>query len=213
MKLATVIVTRSKSCHVKTLHTILKLNIKCIETRSEQKIFFVNDDPYEKAEMIESCLKDYDRLLFIDFGIQMDDASIAQVIEKMDGLGVLVFPGVKEGIDWEMFKEKIKNGSDEAIAQMGLFFDTDVSKKITDDMYSVKTTEAKCWVANSKNLIKTIRDKNSGKFKISPRMGSMFEKFKQHGVKINAYVAAKLTMTYTHECICNILHTAGVKTG
>ena len=48
MKLATVIVTRSKSCHVKTLHTILKLNIKCIETRSEQKIFFVNDDPYEK---------------------------------------------------------------------------------------------------------------------------------------------------------------------
>ena len=75
MKLATIIVTRSKSCHVKTLHTILQLNIKCIQKGWEQRILFVNDDPYEKADMIEKSLKEYDRTLFIDFGIQSDTTS------------------------------------------------------------------------------------------------------------------------------------------
>ena len=211
MKLATVIVTRSKSCHVKTLHTILRLNIRCLENRWEQKIFFVNDDPFEKAEMIQSCMKDYDRVLFVDFGIQMDDASIAHIFSPMDGVGVLVYPGVTEGIDWEMFKDKIKSESNEPIAQMGLYFDTDVSKEISDDIYQVKATKARCWIMNSKNVAKTIKDKKTGSYKIYPKMDSMFEKFKQHGVKINAFVGAKLTATYGHECIANILNTAGVQ--
>jgi len=211
MKLATVIVTRSKSCHIKTLHTILRVNIRCLENKCEQKIFFVNDDPFEKAEMIEGCMKDYDRILFVDFGIQMDDNSINQIFKNMDGLGVLVYPGVTEGIDWEMFKEKIRSDSKEPIAQMGLYFDTDVGKQIDEDNYIVKTTKSRCWVMNCKNVSKTIKDKKTGKYKIYPRMETMFDKFKQHGVKINAFVDAKLTMTYGHECIANILHTAGVK--
>lgn len=211
MKLASIIVTRSKSCHVKTLHTILRLNIRCLENRWEHKIHFVNDDPFEKADMIESCMKDYERVLFVDFGIQMDDASIHHIFDNMDGLGVLVYPAVTEGIDWDMFKDKIRSDSKEPIAQMGLYFDTDVSKEISDDIYQVKDTRARCWVMNTKNVAKTIKDKKTGKYKIYARMESMFDKFKQHGVKINAFVGAKLTATYGHECISNILHTAGVQ--
>jgi hypothetical protein len=39
----------------------------------------------------------------------------------------------------------------------------------------------------------------------------MFTKFKELGVKINAFTASKLTMTYTHECVSNLLNAAGVK--
>ena len=40
----------------------------------------------------------------------------------------------------------------------------------------------------------------------------MFDKLKESGVKIQAYVDAKLTITYTHECVSNIMNAAGVKT-
>jgi len=39
----------------------------------------------------------------------------------------------------------------------------------------------------------------------------MFEKFKESGTRIYAFSASKLTLTYTHECISNILNAAGVK--
>ena len=61
---------------------------------------------------------------------------------------------------------------------------------------------------NTKNVLKTIKDKKSGNWKISPKM---FEKFQEQGVRLYAFTAAKLTMTYTHECVSNILNAAGVK--
>ena len=69
--------------------------------------------------------------IFKDYGISVDEDSLDQVLEKHDNIGCLVFPGVKEGIDWEMFSEKVKNDSDEPCTQMGLNFDTDVGKKIS----------------------------------------------------------------------------------
>jgi hypothetical protein len=92
---------------------------------------------------------------------------------------------------------------------MGLHFDTEVSKKVSNDVYNVNTTNARAWIMNTKNVIKSIRDKKTGTWKIFPKM---FEKFKERGVRIYAFTAAKLTMTYTHECVSNILNAAGVKT-
>ena len=43
-------------------------------------------------------------------------------------------------------------------------------------------------------------------------MKTMFTKFKEAGIKIHAYTASKLVMTYSHECVSNILNAAGVKT-
>jgi hypothetical protein len=202
MKFCTLIVTRSKSCSVKTLHTILKMNIHCIQKGAQSEIIYVNDDPFEKAEAIKQCLTKCDRLFFIDFGINVDEESIKQIFEPHEGIGVLVFPGVKDGIDWGLFKHKVKEGSKEPVSQMGLTFDTEVGQKISKDIYKVRNTNARAWVMFPKNTLKKCK-------KITP--SKMFENMIDQGVKIYAFTAAKLTMTYTHECVSNILSAAGVK--
>lgn len=212
MKLATVIVTRSKACHVKTMHTVLRLNLNCIQKGNVQnEVVYVNDDPYEKSDVIRKYIKTVDRILFIDFGVSMDDGSISQVFQEHEGCGCLVFPGVKEGIDWDQFKRKVKEGSSEPISQIGLHFDTEVGRKISDDIYQVEKSEARCWLMMCKNTMKCIRDKRTHDLRVPPRMGQMFDKFKEMGVKIHAYTESKLTLTYTHECISNLLNAAGIK--
>ena len=212
MKIATILVTRAKSCHVKTLHTILRFNLKCMQRgNTENEVVFVDDEPFEKAEIIYKYLKTHERIFFIDFGIQVDDVSLDKVFDKHENIGCLVFPGVTEGIDWDMFKEKVKNGVNEPVEQLGLHFDTSVTNKISENIYMVKETSAKSWVMMNKNITKNLKDKKNGAFKIHPRMSTMFKKLQEGGVKIHAYTAAKLTMTYSHECISNILNAAGVK--
>ncbi len=212
MKFATIIVTRSKSCHVKTLHSILRFNLMCLQKGNiENEVVFVNDDPFNKAETIHKYIKTHERLLFIDFGIQIDDNSLEKCFDKHEGVGCLVFPGVVEGIDWGMFKAKVKDGCKEPVEQIGLHFDTEVTNKVNSDYYNVKQSSSRCWLLMSKNVSKHIKDKKSNSYKIFPRMEIMFNKFKESGVKILAYPKAKLVMTYNHECISNILNAAGVK--
>ena len=212
MKIATILVTRAKSCHVKTLHTILRFNLKCMQRgNTENEVVFVDDEPFEKAEIIYKYLKTHERIFFIDFGIQVDDVSLDKVFDKHENIGCLVFPGVTEGIDWGMFKEKVKNNVNEPVEQIGLHFDTSVTNKISENIYMVKETSAKSWVMMNKNITKNLKDKKNGAFKIYPRMSTMFKKLQEGGVKIHAYTAAKLTMTYSHECVSNILNAAGVK--
>ena len=208
MNLATIVVTRSKSCHVKTLHGVLRLNIKCLQQGFNNQIVYVNDDPFEKAIVIQKCMKTNDRIVFIDFGIGVDNDSIDQCFEKHEGVGCLVFPGVVEGVDWDMFKKKIKEKSTEPISQMGLNFDTELGMKISDTISRVSSTNARAWMMNTKNVIKAIKEKKTGSWSIHPKM---FEKFKEKNVRIYAFTAAKLIMTYTHECVSNILNAAGVK--
>jgi hypothetical protein len=165
---------------------------------------YVNDDPYEKIEMIQGVMKRADRILFIDFGVGIDDASLDQCFEKHEGIGCLVFPGVREGIDWTLFRTKVRDGSGEPTHQMGLHFDTEVGKKVSEHVYHVIDTDAKVWIMNVKNVCKQMKDKK----KMGPKM---FEKLKENGVRLHAFVAAKLTMTFTHECVSNIQNAAGVK--
>ena len=206
MNIVTILVTRSKACHVKTLHSVLRLNMRCIQKNVKNEITYIDDDPYSKAEIVQRYMKTHDRIIFIDFGIGVDDESLDQCFEKHEGVGCLVFPGVKEGIDWDMFKKKVKDGIDEPVSQMGLHFDTDVGKKVGKDIYQVTNTNARAWMMNVKNVSKTLqKDKDQ---KVSPKM---FEKFLRQGVRVCAFTASKLTMTYTHECVSNILNAAGVK--
>jgi hypothetical protein len=48
--------------------------------------------------------------------------------------------------------------------------------------------------------------------KVHPNPKIMFQKFRESGLKVHAWVRAKLTITYTHECVSNIMNAAGVKT-
>src|SRR6056300_2028700 len=141
MKLVTILVTRSKACHIKTLHTVLRLNVKCIQKNISNEITYVDDDPFKKAEIIQKYAKSHDRIFFVDFGIGVDDDSVNKVLGDLDSIGVLVFPGVKEGIDWGLFKDKVKTDSTEPISQMGLNFDTEVGKKVSEDIHVVVSTE------------------------------------------------------------------------
>ena len=206
MKLVTILVTRSKSCHVKTLHAVLRLNIRCLRKSIDNEIVYVDDDPYKKSGLVEKYMKTHDRIFFIDFGIGVDDDSLDQVLESHEGVGCLVFPGVKEGIDWEMFKKKIQNDSSEPVSQMGLHFDTVVGSAVSKNIRKVESTSAKVWIMNTKNVTKTLHKSKDSK--ISPKM---FEKFIRQNVRVYAFTAAKLTMIYTHECVSNILSAAGVK--
>lgn len=212
MKFATIIVTRGSSCHVKTLHTILRFNILCLQNQDVQnELIFVKDDPFEKSDRIHSCLKSHDRIFFIDFGVHVDEESLRRVLAPNEGIGSVVFPAVKEGIDWEMFKVKTLGNSNEPVNQMGLNFDTDVTTKISDDYHKVTSTNPKAWVLMNKHVIKNIKDKRSGSYKIQPKSDAMFSKFIEQGVKVVAFTKARLTITYTHECISNIVNSASVK--
>jgi len=212
MKVATIIVTRSHACHVKTLHTILRFNIQCIQNGQVQnEVAFVNDDPYEKSEKIHAFMKTHDRIFFVDFGIHVDDESLKMVLAKNEGYGAVVFPGVKEGINWDTFKKKIREGSTEPVEQMALEFDTEVIAKVGENLHTVKTSGAKSWVLMCKNVLKSIKDKRNGTYKIHPKLDVMFAKFKEHGVRVVAFTAAKLVHTYSHECIGNIVNSSGVK--
>jgi len=90
--------------------------------------------------------------------------------------------------------------------QRALEFDTNVRQEMSPSLWSINGTEAKTWVMNCKNVRKKIDKIVAGK------PGRMFEKLREQGVKIVAYTAASVTMTFAHECVSNILQSSGVRT-
>jgi hypothetical protein len=182
-----------------------------MQKQIQNELILVNDDPFTKSEKIQNCIKTHDRILFIDFGVSVDVDALRTVFDANDKYDVIVYPGVKEGIDWEMFTKGVRSKSSEPVSQMGLHFDTDVGGRIDGDMYTVKSTCPKAWVMMTKSVHKKIKDRRTGLFKIAPKLDSMFDKFKELGVKIVANTAAEVTSIYTHECFGNIINSTGIK--
>ena len=212
MQLTTIIVTRNVSVSVKTLHTLLKLNIICLQKNIANELVFIRDDPFEKNDTIVKKLKYCDRLLFIDYSIFVDEASLIKMVDPFyAGQHCLVLPCVVEGIDWDMFKKKIVSDSTEPPSQMGLNFDTEVSTKLADDLYTVKKTSPKVFALDTKQVIRAFKEtKKQPAVKIPVKISEMFEKFLSRDLKVYAYTNANLIATYPHECLGNILETAGV---
>lgn len=209
MHIASIIVTRSKSCHVKTLHVMLRFNVMCLEKGHSHEITYVDDDAHKKAEAITKAIKgNSDKILFIDFGVHINDEAMTQIFEKND---CVVFPGPVEGINWGMFKDKVLADSKEPIGQAGLEFDTVIDKKVDDGLYTVKSTNPKTWVMNTKAVYKTLKQKKGQGIYIPTKISDLFEKLVQKELKILAFTKAVVTVTYPHECVANILQAAGVK--
>ena len=57
MNIVTILVTRSKACHVKTLHTVLRINVQCLQKNINNQITYVDDDPFQKAEAVQKFMK------------------------------------------------------------------------------------------------------------------------------------------------------------
>jgi hypothetical protein len=214
-KIVTVAVTRNKAASVKTLHTILRFNILCIERQTLNHVMFVNDDPVSRTNIIKSVLGNCDRIVWLDYSVSIsDDQTLLKCIEPFEqGCHGIVFPAVKPGINWDVFKQKVKSDTktDEPISQYGLEFDTVVHKKIKDDLYSIKDTDPKCWVLDNKSLTKALKNKKGEFQKIPYFMEEFFDYLADKGLKVYAYTDSNLTLTYTHECVGNILNAAGIK--
>lgn len=208
MYLNTIVAVRSRSCHVKTMHTLLRINLMCIENQVQHEISYVNDDTYDKIEMINRKIKGvYDKILFLDFGVFIDEESLKQVFEKHT---CLVFPAVKFGINWDMFKSKMIHNVNEPASQAGLEFDTDVSKKISDGIYKVTDTDPKTWVMDPKLVQKALKGKKGEGMYKSLSIKDLFDHLVPK-LTVTAFTKAKISVSYSHECVSNILEAAGVK--
>lgn len=211
MNLTTIVVSRNKACHVKTMHSLLRINLVCLHKGVHHNIIFVNDDPFEKAEMIMKQLKIAERLVLIDYSVYVDLETIDKMFTaSFDQFNCLVFPCVKDGIHWDAFNKKIE--TTEPIDQVALEFDTVLGQKIGESLYKVKSSEPKCWIMDTKPVIRALRERKDNTIKIPAKTSEMFDRLLEKGVKICAYTACKLTVTYPHECLSNILESAGVKT-
>ena len=182
----------------------------CLHRGVHHNIVFVNDDPFDIVDMIMKQMKNAERLVFINYSVYVDNDTIDKMfVTPFDHYNCLVFPCVTEGIKWEAFKTNLN--TTEPASQIALDFDTTLGQKVGDSLYRVTKTDPKCWIMDTKQVLRSIRDRKSGVIKLPAKHSEMFASFIEKGVKICAYTACRLTVTYSHECLSNILESAGVR--
>jgi len=198
-------VTRNKSISATTLHTMMNIHMQCMMKGIHLDISFVPD-----KSNLPRLIKTGERIVWLEYGTNLDEGSIMKAILPFEkNLQVLVFPAVKEGINWDMFSKKTKAGSTEPANQRGLEFDTSVGRKLADSLYEVTATEARVWAMDGKPVDKKLRgEKVPVKL---PADESMFRVLQGQGIKIGAVTSATVICHFVHECVGNILETAGVR--
>lgn len=204
--LTIVVFTRSKSIHCTTLHSLMNIHMFCILKNIHMDVHYIHE-----RQSLQKYLKNIDRLAVFEYGSHVDTDSIPALCGSLpSGYQVMVFPAVKEGIDWAKFKRSTLAGSQEPAYQRALEFDTDVDKKISDGIWSVRNTEASVWCMDVKPVDKKIR---GGKDPIKVPLDSpnaFFSKLTSIGIKICAFTKARTIMHYTHEAFGTILESYGV---
>ncbi len=203
MLLTVACVSRNKSIYVTGLHMLLQLTAKCIQAGHQINIQFVND-PSQMTRLLKMC----ERVLWVDYGACLDVESFDKIFEKHGE--ILVFPSVKEGVNWSRFETGVREKSSEPIHQLGLDFDTVVDKKISDGIYTVKSTTPSVFVMDCPKVFDKIREKKGEGVKLPNTMDEIFQKYVEKGVKIHAYTKCNVIRHYSHECVGNILEAVGV---
>ena len=200
-------VTRNKSISATSLHTAMNLHMACMQRGMHLEIHFVED-----KSSLPKLIKSGERIFWMDYGTNLNNETLIKVVDPLEkGLNVLVFPSVKEGINWDQFVKKTKAGSTEPVGQRGLEFDTTVGKKLSDNLYELDKTSALVWAMDAKPVDKKLR---GGKEPIKLPLDSneaMFTTLKNIGIKIGVMSEAIVVCHYTHECFGNILEAAGVE--
>ena len=200
-------VTRNKSISATSLHTAMNLHMACMQRGMHLEIHFVED-----KSSLPKLIKSGERIFWMDYGTNLNNETLIKVVDPLENrLNVLVFPSVKEGINWDQFAKKTKAGSTEPVGQRGLEFDTTVGKKLSDNLYELDKTSARVWAMDAKPVDKKLR---GGKEPIKLPLDSneaMFTTLKNIGIKIGVMSEAIVVCHYTHECFGNILEAAGVE--
>lgn len=209
-----VLTTKNKSIYVKTLHTLLGIENICAHANVALDVTFIDDDTVEKIDTLKRISRNADRLAWFDYGVSLNRECIPEIVKKFDGFDAVIFPCAREGVDWEMFKTKVNQGSSEPPSQMGLNFDVDISKKVLvkeSDFYEVTKTHApSCWVMDVKRVMKKLKDKKK-EFVFPQTVPAFFDKCLARNVKIAAATQAITYKHFTHECVGNIMNMAGLK--
>ena len=200
-----VCVTRNKSIAVTTLHSLMTINMHAAQRQIHVENMFV-----EGLEALPKLVKSGERIVWFDYGTNLDVDSIPRVFNTMDkDIRVVVFPSVVEGVDWDMFRKKTEAGSTEPIHQRALNFDTDVSKKVVGtDLYDVEKTSARVWVMDSKPVDKKL--KSAQKNLSCDSYESLFAQLKSNNLRVVALPSATVIRHFTHKCLGNILEMPGV---
>lgn len=203
------LVTRNKSIHATTLHTAMNLHVMCLERGFHIELHFVDD-----KSTLPKVIKTGERIFWMDYGTNLNREILTKVLDPFEkGVQVLVFPAVKEGVDWSEFERKTKAGSTEPVCQRALTFDTEVGKKLGAGLYECTKTAARVWAMDSKPVDKKLR---GGKELIKLPIDNdeaMFATLARVGIKIGVASEAVVICHYVHECSGNILEASGVKVG
>ena len=200
-----VCVTRNKSIAVTTLHSLMTLGMYGSHQQVPIEYMFV-----EGLNALPKLVKTGERILWFDYGTNLDQDSIPRVLNPMEkDIRVIVFPAVVEGVDWDMFRKKTVEGSTEPIHQRALTFDTDVAKKVVGtDLYDVVKTSARVWVMDSKPIEKKL--KSVQKNLSCDSYENMFAQLKSNNIRVVALPSATVFRHFTHQCLGNILEMPGV---
>lgn len=205
MKITIGVVTKNKALHTTTLHSIMTLNMVCMSKNIDLDIQFLTE-----RNGFHKLIKNCDRFVFLDYGVSVG----LDVIQKLgvedfpEGYKALVVPCVTGEVNWEKFKKKTLEGSNEPANQRGLEFDVvsePAPKKFGDTLFDFvsSSTDCRVFALDSKSVLKKLRDSDS-QFK-------SFEHLKKIGVKIGVLRSAPATCHYVYECIGNILDSPGVR--
>jgi len=187
--------TRNKSISATTLHTMMNIHMGCMVRQKHLDVHFVAD-----KSTLSKLIKNGERIIWMEYGTNLDTDSIAKALDAFEhGLNVLVFPSVKEGINWDRFVRRTKAGS------------TEPAQKRGTGIYECLKTSARVWAMDAKPVDKKIR---GGKVPVVLPLHNneaLFDCLKKEGVKIGVLSTATVICHYVHECLGNILEAAGVQ--
>jgi hypothetical protein len=202
-----VCVTKNKSISSTTLHTLMNVHVGCMQRGIHIEIHFISD-----KTTLPNIIRTGERIFFMDYGTNLNNDILRTVFEPFtDGIEMLVYPAVKEGINWEQFAQKTRADSKEPTPQRGLEFDTVVGNKIRDGLYECEKTEARVWVMDARPVDKRLRGGETTIQLPVTHDGIMFARLQQIGVKIGVMSEAVVVCHFVHECFGNILEAAGVQ--
>jgi hypothetical protein len=202
-----VCVTKNKSISSTTLHTLMNIHVGCMQRGFHIEIHFIED-----KTTLPKIIRNGERIFFMDYGTNLNNEILHTVFEPFtDGIEMLVYPAVKEGINWEQFIQKTKAGSSEPPPQRGLEFDTIVGNKIRDGLYECEKTAARVWVMDARPVDKRLRGGETPVQLPVTNDGIMFARLQQIGVKIGVMSEAVVVCHFVHECFGNILEAAGIQ--
>lgn len=160
--------------------------------------------------MLNRKLKECDKMLWVDYSISMDNASIEQIFTSSH---TVVFPSVVTNVNWNVFKTRVLENTDEPVSQLGLEFDTEITKQAKNlpGHYNIKKTSPSCFILDQKDVVRALKQKSGPNLKLFGNHEKTFETLLTKNVKMTAFVDAEIAKTATHECHGNILYAAGIK--